>query len=152
MLGLFYKLFARKVFMLTWKSACLVLTSLFSWDSLFLPRVYMLMNLKLKQLKLDPNPLICNKCVAFLASRVSIVALWKILALLSLLCTPWVRRMLVLLGDLCNQPLLMSSNLCLPILRFLLYPTLKNFWGSLRCKWYRNWWSFDARKMSHCIF
>ena len=37
--------------------------------------VSMLMNLKLKQLKLGPNPLICNKCIAFLALRVSIVAL-----------------------------------------------------------------------------
>ena len=42
---------------------------------LSLPRVCMLMNLKLKQLKLGPNPPICNKCVAFLVLRVFIIAL-----------------------------------------------------------------------------
>ena len=38
-------------------------------------RVSMLMSLKLNQLKLGHNPPICNKCVVFLALRVSIVAL-----------------------------------------------------------------------------
>ena len=57
------------------KNARLVLTSSFSWASLSLPSVSVLMNLKLKQLKLGPNPPICNKCVLFLVLRVFIVAL-----------------------------------------------------------------------------
>ena len=72
-----------------------MLTKWFSWVLLYLPRVSLLMNLKFKQLKLGPNPPICNKCVVFLVLRDFIIALWKILALLPLLCVPWVRRMLL---------------------------------------------------------
>ena len=43
------------------KNALLASTKWFSWVLLSLPRVSMLMKLKLKQLKLGPNPPICNK-------------------------------------------------------------------------------------------
>ena len=41
----------------------------------FVVSLSMLMSLKLKQLKLGPNPPICNKCVAFLVLQDFIVAL-----------------------------------------------------------------------------
>ena len=48
------------------KNALLALTKWFSWVLLYLPRVSMLMKRRLRQLKLGPNPPICNKCVVFL--------------------------------------------------------------------------------------
>ena len=133
-------------------NACLVLTKWFSWVLLYLPRVSMLMKLRLRQLKLGPNPPICNKCVVFLVLQDFMAALWKTLAQLPLLCMPWVKRMLLFVwGSLQSTAFdeLVFAYSCSDSRFAQLW---ENFWGSLWCKWYRNWRSFDARKTSHCLF
>src|SRR5215216_2483469 len=61
-LGPFCKHLGKSNFMPIWKNALLELTRLFSWVLLCLQRVFILMIIKLKQLKLGHNPPICNKC------------------------------------------------------------------------------------------
>ena len=128
-----YKFLEMSAFMLTCKNTLLVLTSSFSWVSLSLPRVFMLMTLKLKKLKLGPNQPICNKCVAFLALQVFIIALWRILVPLLRLCMLWERRMRLLFGDHPKIPHSTSLRICLLVLPCLLTQLWQAFWDSLRC-------------------
>ena len=122
----FCKLFETSIFLRTWKIDFSALISSFSWVLLFPLRVFMLMSPRPMLLRLGHNQPTCNKCVAFLALRVSIVALWKILAPLLRLCMLSARRMRLLFGDHPKIPHSMSLRICLLMLPCLLYPTSTN--------------------------
>ena len=85
---------------------------------------FMSMSPRSMLLRLGHNQPICNKCVAFLALRVSTVALSRILAPLLRLCTLSARRMRLLFGDHPKIPHSMSLRICLLMLPCLYYQTL----------------------------